>query len=114
MTATFNCTNSTLTRIFGWLPWAIVQRTVPLSRNGSNRRMRNREFRRDITSCSSNQAHDGPWALTGAVGLQRGNLSLAKFLAGFPHGTQNRRPIFEISSKNLLDHAMRQLRDQPV
>src|SRR5215510_8505848 len=54
--------------------------------------------------------------LTGNDGAfwQGENLALAQLLACLAHGPRNRRPVFQVAGKQLLHHAMCQLRNQPV
>src|SRR5579885_1057268 len=45
---------------------------------------------------------------------QRSDFTHAEFFSGFPERAQYSLPVLKMRRKDLLDHAMRQFRDQPV
>src|ERR1700694_2190887 len=104
MTATFNCTMSTSTRMLVSPSWAGVRGMEPkkILHNVKKRRYRfavglivHLSAPESGVNCKNHSAFVFPINL-----WQGGNFALAKLLAGFAHGPQNRRPVLEVGGKN--------------
>src|ERR1700680_2133785 len=124
MTATFNCTMLTSTRILVSASCAMARLMEPTNTAKTTKTKRENcfaiaYFLPEPFGCTPDPDRFPVTRLSLYGGVQRhfrqqGNLAVTELITGFPHRAQHRRPILEVGGKNLLHHPIGQLRNQPV